>query len=66
MATRDFDLVRGGEFASPFGAEVGLVLAFRERARTPLPFEGLASMFNFENPSHRARHGACHEIQDRG
>ncbi len=27
-----------------FGDEAGLVLAFRERARTPLPFEGVASI----------------------
>src|SRR3977135_1426622 len=27
-----------------FGDEAGLVLTFRERARTPLPFEGVASI----------------------
>jgi hypothetical protein len=40
LADRSFPFV-------PFGASAGLVLAFREREPTPLPFEGVDCISNY-------------------
>src|SRR5438046_9824996 len=68
LVRTDFGLV-----LAPFGVRTGLVLAFRERARTPLPFEGVESIFkprtragterartNSEDTPHAAGHHQTH------